>query len=148
MFHKSVNFRAHSCDFWGYVILEKNNLQTVQQWTKSYIELIALYVHQKNSNHLRSHLRAIMALDHCRLGFGKQIRPNFLRSTSSLYKILLTMQIWGRVTQPFCFLYITSEIKLLWGAVFIIQTSDGMQSFTIFAIQIALIQYSGRSRHA
>ena len=45
VFHKSVNFRAHSCDFWGkgWVILEKNELQTVQEWTKSYIELIALY---------------------------------------------------------------------------------------------------------
>ena len=28
----------------GQVILEKNNLQTVQEWTKSYIKLIALYV--------------------------------------------------------------------------------------------------------
>ena len=37
------------------MILEKNNLQTVQEWTKSYIELIALYVHRINSNHLRSH---------------------------------------------------------------------------------------------
>ena len=30
--------------------------------------MIALYVHPKNSNHLRSHLRAIIALDHSRLG--------------------------------------------------------------------------------
>ena len=50
---------------------------------KSHIELIAVYIHPKNSNHLRSHLRAIIALDHSRLGLennrilGKQIRPNF-----------------------------------------------------------------------
>ena len=47
---------------------------------------IALYVHPKNS--LRPFLRAMMALDHVqyiRRGkqiLGKQIRPNFLRSTS------------------------------------------------------------------
>ena len=48
---------------------------------KSCIELIALNADPKNS--LRSHLRAIMALDHSRLGkkiLGKQIRSNFLRS--------------------------------------------------------------------
>ena len=49
------------------MILEKNNLQTAQEWTKSYIELIASYVNPKTGNHPRSHLRAIMALDHRRL---------------------------------------------------------------------------------
>ena len=39
------NFRAHSCDFWGKVVLEKNNVQTVQEWTQSYIELIAFYMY-------------------------------------------------------------------------------------------------------
>ena len=80
VFHNSVNFRAHLCDFWGkdYVILEKNNLQTAQEWTKSYIELIASYVHPKTGNHLRSHLRAIMALDHRRLIMpGKKNRAKF-----------------------------------------------------------------------
>ena len=62
--------------------------------------MIALYVNPKNSNHLRSHSGAIMALDDSRLGMekkilGKQIRPNFLLSTSLLYKI------WRRVNQPF-----------------------------------------------
>ena len=52
--------------------------------------MIALYVHPKNSNHLRSHLRAIMALDHSRLGLEDKIRPNFFRSTCVLYKILPT----------------------------------------------------------
>ena len=52
------------------MVLEKNNLQTAQDGTKSYIELIVSYVPPKNSNHLRSHLRAIMALGHRRL-----IRP-------------------------------------------------------------------------
>ena len=52
------------------MILEKNNLKTAQEGIKSYIELIASYVHPKNSNNLRSHLRVIMALDH-----RKFIRP-------------------------------------------------------------------------
>ena len=52
-------------------------------------------VHPQNSNHLRSHSRAITAPGHSRLGLGnkfsgKQIRPNFLCSTSFLYKILPT----------------------------------------------------------
>ena len=74
------------------MILEKNNLQTAPEWTKSYIELIASHVHPKTGNRLRSHLlRAIMTLDHRRLiRPGTRFRPNFLRSTSLLYKILLT----------------------------------------------------------
>ena len=74
------------------MILEKNNLKTAQEGIKSYIELIASYVHPKNSNNLRSHLRVIMALDHRKLirPGKKKIRPNFLRSTSLLYKILPT----------------------------------------------------------
>ena len=50
----------------------------------------------ENTNHPRSHSRAIMALDYSRLRLenkflhGRQIRPNFLRSTSLLYKILPT----------------------------------------------------------
>ena len=60
------------------MILEKNNLQTAQEWTKSYIELIASYVNPKTGNHLRSHLRAIMALDHRRLiRPGKKIPAEF-----------------------------------------------------------------------
>ena len=77
-------------NFWGkgYVILEKNNLQTAQDWTKSYIELTHP---KKTGNHLRSHLRAIMALDHPRLiRPGKKIRPHFLRSTSLFCKIFPT----------------------------------------------------------
>ena len=69
------------------MILVKNNLQTESKQPKT-----ASYVHPQNSNnHLRSHLRAIIALDHRRLiRPGKKIRPNILRSTSLLYKILPT----------------------------------------------------------
>ena len=130
------------------MILEENNLQTVQEWTKSYIELIALYVHPKNSNHLRSHLRAIMALDHRRLiRPGKKIRPNFLRSTSLLYKILPTNL--GACKPTFYTIY-TSHLR--WNSTMrhcFYHTDLGQNAvFHNFAIQIALIQYSGRSKHA
>ena len=46
-------------------------------WSEtSYIELIALYVHPKNSKHVRSHSRAIMALDHSRLGLKNKFLEN------------------------------------------------------------------------
>ena len=114
--------------------------------------MIALYVHPKISNHLWSHLRATKALDHSifRPGKqipGKQIRPSFLRSTSLLYKILPTSL--GRVNHPFIlFIHHIWGETVLSGAVFIIQTSDRLQYFTIFAIQISLIKYSGRWKHA
>ena len=65
------------------------------EWNKSYIELIALHVHPKNRNHLRSHLKAIMVVDHSILGLENKFLENksgriFLRSTSVLNKILPT----------------------------------------------------------
>ena len=42
------------------------------------------------SNHLRSHFRAIMALDHNRLGLENKLGRIFLCWTSLLYKTLLT----------------------------------------------------------
>ena len=63
------------------MILEKNNLPTafnslrVNQILHQVDNLICT---PKNSNHLRPHLRAIMALDHRRsIRPGKKIRPNF-----------------------------------------------------------------------
>ena len=83
------------------MILEKNNLQTTREWSKSYIELIALYVHPKHSNHLRSHLRAIVALDHRRLiRPGKQNQAEFF-CVREVYFTKSCQQIWLRVNQPF-----------------------------------------------
>ena len=45
---------------------------------KSYIELIALYVHPKISNLRRSHLRAIMALDHLTISSRVSVRNCFI----------------------------------------------------------------------
>ena len=98
----------------------------------------------ENTNHPRSHSRAIRALDYSRLrlenkfSHGKQIRPSFLRSTSLLYKILPTNFIY--------FLYITSEVKEYSMRHCIYHTDLGQNAvFHNFSRQIALSQYSGRS---
>ena len=100
------------------------------------VDSLINYVHPKTGNHLRSHLRAIMALDHRRLiRPGKKIRPNFLRSTSLLYKILPTnLGEWKPTFLPFVH-HIWGE-TVLWGTVFIRQTSDRMHYFTIFQYKV------------
>ena len=70
----------------------ESNLQTVQEWAKSDIELIALYIHPKNSN-LRSHLRAIMALDHSRLDLENKSGRTFC--VRQVYFTKSCQQIWG-----------------------------------------------------
>ena len=102
-------------------------------WSKtSYIELIALYVHQKHSNHLRSHSRAIMALDHSRLDLENKFLENKSGQRCCFRQVYFTkscQQIRGCVNQPFILF-----IHYIWGetVLFIIQTSDRMQYFTIF----------------
>ena len=135
----------------GYEILEKNNLQTAQESTKTYIELIASYVQPKTNNRLRSHLRAIMALHHHRLiRPRKKIRPNFLCSTSWLCKILPTnLGTCNCLNQPFIpFIHHTWGETVLWRTVFIIQTSDRRQYFTILQYKLHLfnIQDDGSTR--
>ena len=100
--------------------------------------MIALYVHLKNSI-------AIMVLDHSTL--GKQIRPNFLRSISLLYKILPTSL---GTCKPTFYTFYTSHLR--WNSTMrrcFYHTDLGQNAvFHNFEIQIALIQYSGRSKHA
>ena len=108
----------------------------ILEWKKSYIELIAVYIHPKNSNHLRSHLRAIMALDHSRLGLENEFLENKSGRIFCVRQVYLTkscQQIWVRVNQHFIlFIHHIWGETVIWGAVFIIQTSDKMQYFTIF----------------
>ena len=130
----------------------ESNLQTVQEWTKSDIELITLYVHPKNSN-LRSHLRAIMALDHSRLDLENKSGRTFC--VRQVYFTKSCQQIWG-ACKPTLYTYYTLHLR--WNStmkraflvfIFSIQNSERMQYFTInCAIQIVLIQYSGRSQYA
>ena len=121
------------------MILEKNNLQTAQD---------SLICTPQNSNHLRSHLRGIMALDHRRLiRPGKKIRPNFLRSTSLLYKIL-PANLGARKPTFLYNLNIKSEVNSTTRHCFY-HTDLGQNAvFHNFAMQSALIQYSGRSIEA
>ena len=118
------------------------------------MELIALYVHPKNSNHLRSHLRAIMALDQSRLG----LENKFLENKSGrffcvrqVYVIKSCQPVWWRGTSLLYFLYIESELKQYTMRRCFYHTGLRQNAITVFhnfARQIALIQYSGRSKHA
>ena len=110
-------------------------------WVKtSYIKLTALYVHSKNSKHLWSHSRAIMALDHSRLGLENKFFENksgriffaFNRFTLQI----LTNKSGGVKTNLLYFLYIASEVKQYY---FIIQTSDRMRYFTIFQDKLHVV---------
>ena len=90
--------------------------------------MIALYVHPKNSI-------AMMALDHSRL----RLENKFLENKSGrifcvrqVYFSESCQQVWKRVSQPFILFIHHIWIETVpWGAVFIIQTSDRMQYFTI-----------------
>ena len=94
--------------------------------------MIALYVHPKNSNHRWSHSKAIMALDHSRLGLENKFFENKSGRFFCFRQVYFTnscQQIWGCVSQPFILF-----VHHIWGetVLFIIQTSDRMQYFTIF----------------
>ena len=104
--------------------------------------MIAVYIHPKNSNHLRSHLRAIMALDHSRLGLENKFLENksgrifFAFDKFIIYFAKSCQQVWGGVNQPFILF-----IHHIWGetVLFIIQTSDRMRHFTIFQDKLHLV---------
>ena len=132
------------------MILEKNNLQTVQEWTKSYIELIALYVRpppqkkqESSSITLKSHK---LALDGSRLGLENKFLENkwsriFLRSLKNLPNNL------GACKPTFYTFYALPEVKQYHEPLFY-HTDLGQNTiFHNFEIRIALIQYSGRSKH-
>ena len=95
--------------------------------------MIALYVHPKNSI-------AIMALDHSRLGLENEFLENKsgrIFCARQVYSTKSCQQVWERVNQPFILFihHIWGEI-VPWGAVFIIQTSDRMQYFTILQYKL------------
>ena len=123
------------------MILEKNNLQTAREWGKSYIEFIASYVHPKHSNHLRSHLRAIVALDHRRLiRPGKQNQAEFF-CVWEVYFTKSCQQIWVRVNQPFI-PFCTSQLR--WNSTMrhCFYHTDHGQIFHNFAIQNTIYTHS------
>ena len=97
--------------------------------------MIAVYIHPKNSNYLRSHFRAIMALDHSRLGLENKSGRTF--GVRQVYFTKSCQQVWGRVNQPFIlFIHHIWGETVPWGAVSIIQTSERMQYFTILQYKL------------
>ena len=113
------------------MILEKNNLQTVQEWIKSYIDLIPLYAHIKNRNNLRSYIRDIMALDHSRLGQENKFLENKSGRIFCVRQVYLPTNLGA--CKPTFYTFYTSHLR--WNSTlrrcFIIQTSDRMQYFRI-----------------
>ena len=90
---------------------------------KSYFELIALYLHAKNSNHLRLHLWTVMALGHSKLGLENCFLENKL-SGSFFFCVrqvhfTKSCQQSGCVSELLYFLYITSEVKQFYEALFL-----------------------------
>ena len=102
----------------------------------------------KTGNHRRSHLRAIMALDHRRLirpgkksgqifcvrqvYFAKSILPTNLGVCKPTFYTIYTLHLRWNSTMSHCFYH----------------TDLGQTAvFPNFATQIALLQYSGRSEH-
>ena len=87
-----------------------------------------------------------MALDHSRLGLKIQIRPNLFCLTSLLYKILLTNLGVCKLT---FYTFYTSHLR--WNSTMRLcfyHTDLGQNVvFYNFEIKIALIQYSGPSKH-
>ena len=101
----------------------------------------------KSSNHLRSHLRAIMALHHGKLGLENKSGRIFC--VRQVYFTKSCQQIWERLNQPFIlFIHQIWGETVLWGAVFIIQTSDRMQYLTIsqYKLHSFNIQDDGSTR--
>ena len=95
--------------------------------------------------HYQLDLRAIMALDHSRLGLENEFLQNKSGRIFCVRRVYFTkscQQIWGRVNQPFILF-----IRQISGET--VRTMRGcFYLFHNFARQVALIQYSGRSKHA
>ena len=95
---------------------------------------------------------ATMALDHNRLGLENKLletKSGRIFCVRQVYFAKSCQQVWGRVNQPFI-LFTASHLR--WNSTMrrcFYHTNLGQNAvFHNFAIQIALIQYSGRSKHA
>ena len=114
--------------------------------------MIAVYIHPKNSNDLRSHLRAIMDLDHSRLGLENEFLENKSGQIFCILEVYLTkscQQLWVRVNEHFIlFIHPIWGETVIWGAVFIIQTSEKMQYFTIFQDKLHSFNIQNRTTQA
>ena len=94
---------------------------------------------------------ATMALDHSRLGLENkslETKSGRIFWVRQVYFAKSCQQVWGRVNQPFI-LFTASHLR--WNSTMrrcFYHTNLGQNAvFHNFAIQIALIQYSGRPKH-
>ena len=98
---------------------------------------------------------ATMALDHNRLGLENKLletKSGRIFCVRQVYFAKSCQQVWGRVNQPFTAFILFTAAHLRWNSTMrrcFYHTNLGQNAvFHNFAIQIALIQYSGRSKHA
>ena len=93
-----------------------------------------------------------MALDHSWLGLESELLENKSGRIFALDKfteIKFYQQIWVRVNQHFIlFIHHIWGETVIWGAVFIMQTSDKMQCFTIFQDKLQSFNFQNRTKHA
>ena len=89
----------------------------------------------KNCNHPGSHLTAVMALDHSRLGLENKFAENKSGRIFYVRQVYCTkscQQIWVRVNNLLYFLYTTSEVKQYYEALFLSyrpQTKSSISQF-------------------
>ena len=96
--------------------------------------MIAFYVHPKNSNHLRSHLRA-RALDHSRLG----LENNSWKTNQAEFFAFDKFTLQNLANKSGCvknnllyFLYLTSEVKQYYEALFLLYRPQAKCSVSQF----------------
>ena len=107
---------------------------------------------KSTGNLLRSHLRAIMVVDHSSLG----VENKFMENKSGRIFAFDKFTLQNLANESGCvqtsllyFLYVTSEVKEYYEALFLSYRTQTIGSqFHNFSRQIAFIQYLGPSKHA
>ena len=93
-----------------------------------------------------------MDLDHSRLGLENEFLENKSGLICCILQVYLTkscQQPWERVNEHFIlFIHHIWGETVIWSAVFIIQTSDKMQYFTIFQDKLHSFNIQNRTTHA
>ena len=108
----------------------------------------------KNCNHPGSHLRAVMALDHSRLGLENKFAENKSGRIFYVRQVYCTkscQQIWVRVNNLLYFLYITSEVKQYYEALFLSyrpQTKSSISQFFKINCTHSIFRTTEPSKHA
>ena len=101
-------------------------------------------------NHLRSHLRAIMALDHSRLGVENKFLENKSGRIFCVRQVYKFLPINLGACKPIFYFFYTPHLRRKSTMRRCFYHTDLVQNavFHNFSRQIAFIQYSGPSKHA